>query len=122
LGWFYLALRGESVARREKRNLNLIDEHSHITADAKIKIIAEKTKGKTVKSTETNYKVTVVKEEILNPITPEELERLEREGKDIPPVETKSHLPQKYRLKASTTLDVTIPDKGDKEIKLELTD
>ena len=69
-----------------------------------------------------NYKVTVVKEEVLNPLSPEEIERLEREDKVPPPLQIKSHLPQKYRLKTSTPLDITIPAGGNKEIKLELTD
>jgi hypothetical protein len=69
-----------------------------------------------------NYKVTVAKDEVLNPLSPEETERLEREGKDIPPTQVKSLLPQKYRGKASTPLDITIPAGGNKDIKLELAD
>jgi hypothetical protein len=69
-----------------------------------------------------NYTVTVIKDRIVNPISDEELLRLEREGKDLPETKTESLLPAKYRLKTTSPLKITIPAGGDKNLKIELAD
>ena len=69
-----------------------------------------------------DYTVTVSKEEILNPISPEEVERLEAEGKEVPTQQTRSLLPAKYRAKTTSDLKFTIPAGGDRNLRIELTD
>jgi len=69
-----------------------------------------------------SYTVTVIKDKIVNPISEEELLRLEREGKDIPETKTEALLPRKYRLKTTSDIKITIPAGGDKNLKIELAD
>jgi len=69
-----------------------------------------------------NYTVTVSKDKVTYSISEEEIARLEQEGKDVPSPTVESLLPRKYRTKTTSDLKFTIPEKGDKELKIELTD
>ena len=69
------------------------------------------------------YQVTVLKDEIISPmLSEEEANRLIQAGRELPPVETRSLLPQKYRLKTTTDLQVVIPPGGDRNLIVELSD
>ena len=68
------------------------------------------------------YRVTVVKETVESPVSGDELVRLEREGKPIPPSKVTAHLPAKYRNVATSDLVVTIPPKGVKDLRIEMND
>ena len=68
------------------------------------------------------YRVTVVKETVESPVSPEELVRLEREDKPIPPSKVVSHLGAKYRNTETTDIIVTVPPKGTKDLRIELND
>lgn len=67
------------------------------------------------------YCVTVSKVEITYPISDEELLKLEAAGKDIPAGKKSETFPPKYQAIASSDLNVTIPEKGIKDLKLEAT-
>ncbi|MDR3111299.1 MAG: carboxypeptidase-like regulatory domain-containing protein [Planctomycetaceae bacterium] len=71
-----------------------------------------------------NYVVTVSKIEVTSKLTDEQLLDYELQYKEIPADNTKtvSLLPEKYATKAATSIRLTIPSKGDKDIKIELTD
>jgi hypothetical protein len=70
-----------------------------------------------------NYIVSVSKIEVKSLLSDEEILDYERRGEPIPEgkSQTISFIPEKYATKATTDLHLTIPPKGDKNIKIELT-
>jgi len=68
------------------------------------------------------YTVTVLKDNVVYPISDEEILRLEQEGKSIPEPTIEMLLPKKYRLKTTSDITITISPKGDKNLKIELVD
>jgi hypothetical protein len=71
-----------------------------------------------------NYIVSVSKIEVKSLLSDEEILDYERRGEPIPEgkSQTISFVPEKYAAKATTDLHLTIPPKGDKNIKIELTE
>ncbi|MDR0870559.1 MAG: hypothetical protein LBN39_07170 [Planctomycetaceae bacterium] len=69
-----------------------------------------------------NYVVSVSKIEVKSKLTDEQILDYERNNKDIPENNTKTIflLPEKYASKVTTDINLTIPPKGDKNIKIEL--
>lgn len=66
------------------------------------------------------YRVTASKQTILNPISQEEASKLSEAGRDHVP-QYKYDVPQKYNDAKTSGIEITIPEKGDKNIRLELT-
>ncbi|MDR1269406.1 MAG: carboxypeptidase-like regulatory domain-containing protein [Planctomycetaceae bacterium] len=71
-----------------------------------------------------NYAVTISKTEVKSSLSNEELLDYERRNVPIPEknYQTISTLPEKYSAVSTTDIRLTIPSKGDKNIKIELTD
>jgi hypothetical protein len=71
-----------------------------------------------------NYAVTISKTEVKSSLSNEELLDYERRNVPIPEnnYQTISILPEKYSAISTTDIRLTIPPKGDKNIKIELTD
>ena len=65
------------------------------------------------------YMVTLTKAEVTYPFSDDELLKLEAEGKDIPPGKVTETFPKKYLSKGTTDITITIPEGGNKEIKIE---
>jgi hypothetical protein len=71
-----------------------------------------------------NYIVAVSKVEVKSSLSEAEMLEYERKGEPIPETSSQiiSLIPEKYAAKATTDLRLIIPPKGDKNIKIELTD
>ena len=69
------------------------------------------------------YHVTVAKSEVVGAMTDEEYERyVDREGREPPPAEKKSLIPEKYASKDTSEMTVTISDSGEENLEIKLED